>query len=102
MNRKQIADHTLPRLEQGHYENASGQLVDLEPLNRDCIAHTVCYIPDEITDILERVLAQSPAYDATDYEVVDETTLHGGHRLVTAGEFEKVGVLNFASAKNPG
>lgn len=102
MNRKQIAEHTLQLLEQGHYENASGQLVDLETLNRDCIAHTVCYNPDELTDILERVLAQSPAYDATEYEVVNETTLQGGHRLVTSGEFEKVGVLNFASAKNPG
>jgi uncharacterized protein (TIGR02452 family) len=102
MNLKQIAEHTLEVLKQGDYTNPSGHVVDLAAQSRDCIEHTVCYAPDELSDMLEDVLADSPPYGATEYEVVNETTLQGSVRLVTSGEFQKVGVLNFASAKNPG
>jgi uncharacterized protein (TIGR02452 family) len=102
MNRKLIAEHTLQLLKHGNYENASGRMVDLDSVSRGCIEHTVCYTPEELADILEAVLAKPPLDDASEYEVVNETTLEGSLRLITSGEFRRVGVLNFASARNPG
>ena len=102
MHRKLIATQTLEFLKHGTYTNSAGHQVNLQSHVQNCIAHTVCYAPDKLADNLDDVLATSPPYGATEYEVVNETTLQGSFRLVNSGEFKKVGVLSFASAKNPG
>jgi uncharacterized protein (TIGR02452 family) len=40
--------------------------------------------------------------EQTEFELANETTLQGSTRLVESGNYQHIGVLNFASAKNPG
>ena len=49
-----------------------------------------------------RVLAQPAAFAETVFEVANETTLQGSARLAVSEEDSRIGVLNFASARNPG
>ena len=50
----------------------------------------------------DRVLAQPAAFAETVFEVANKTTLQGSARLVVSEEDSRLGVLNFASARNPG
>jgi uncharacterized protein (TIGR02452 family) len=68
----------------------------------DCLAGTRCYLAEQLDEIRQEVLAQPPLYPETLFEVVNETTLEAAARVVASDMFERVGVLNFASAKNPG
>jgi uncharacterized protein (TIGR02452 family) len=50
---------------------------------------------------LEQVVAQ-PGGSATTFAVANETTLQACARLVASQRYQRIGVLNFASARNPG
>jgi uncharacterized protein (TIGR02452 family) len=100
MQLKQIAQETVAALERGFYTAPSGSVVDFMPLLKRCVAETACYNPDALTDIHEQVLARPAIAEQTEFELVNETTLQGSARL--AEQYQRVGVLNFASAKNPG
>jgi uncharacterized protein (TIGR02452 family) len=80
--------------EQGEYQAPSGDKVDIKSLVSAAVAGTVTYPPDKPT----KDSGKGP--HSTRIEVVNETTLSAGKRLIDAGC--SAVVLNFASAKRPG
>ncbi len=102
MHLKQIAAETVAALEHGNYTAPSGAEVDFMPLLKRCVEGTQCYKPEMLVSIREQVLASAPIAERTEFELVNETTLQGSARLVESRRHQHVGVLNFASAKNPG
>jgi uncharacterized protein (TIGR02452 family) len=102
MDMKAIARGTVEALEHGHYIAPDGQTVDLAALIATCLDHTQHYTPDDLARIRKQVLARPASETATTFAVVNETTLAGCARLIASQQYPKIGVLNFASAKNPG
>ncbi len=91
--RKKIGEETVLILEQGYYVSEKGTHVDV----RDEIAytkeHTVLYRPESFDEI------QIKQKYETELEVIEATSLDGAYAYLDEGH---VGLLNFASAKNPG
>lgn len=102
MDRKAIAQDTLKILEDGYYQSPEGKRVDIARELVSCIAQTKCYDLPEIEQIQKAVLAETPKFSNTVFTVKNETTLMGAEFMAQTQQFEKIGVLNFASAKNPG
>ncbi|MEM9543663.1 MAG: TIGR02452 family protein [Cyanobacteria bacterium P01_E01_bin.42] len=102
MKRKQIANETTRILEQGYYQTPSDRLVNIADELQQCLTKTQFYDPDRLEKICDRILEQSPQFEQTTFSVINETTLQGAARLSQNEEITRIGVLNFASAKNPG
>jgi uncharacterized protein (TIGR02452 family) len=102
MQREQIAKDTLVILKQGKYQSPSGRSIDLTADLRYCTEKTQYHEPDALEGIRDRVISQPAQFDATAFEVKNETTLQGSARLALGYADSIIGVLNFASAKNPG
>lgn len=102
MDRKAIAQDTLKILEDGYYQSPEGKRVDIARELVSCIAQTKCYDLPEIEQIQKAVLAETPKFSNTVFAVKNETTLMGAEFMAQTQQFERIGVLNFASAKNPG
>jgi len=102
MDRKAIAQDTLKILEDGYYQSPEGKQVDIARELVSCIAQTKCYDLPEIEQIQKEVIAKTPKFSNTEFAVKNETTLMGAEFMAQTQQFEKIGVLNFASAKNPG
>ena len=105
MDKKQIAGQTLKILEKESYHSPKGKTIDLSDDLERCIENTECYLPEDLRVIRNRQEDESePARQSeeTDFEVKNETTLEGSRRLALNEGYEKIGVLNFASARNPG
>lgn len=102
MDRKAIAQDTLKILEDGYYQSPDGKRVDIARELVSCIAQTKCYDLPEIEQIQKAVLAKITQFSNTVFAVKNETTLMGAEGMARTQEFERIGVLNFASAKNPG
>lgn len=101
MKRVAIAQETIQILERGHYFYEDRQIEMAREL-RECLENTKFYHPDFLVQIEREVLARSPRFSQTLFELKNETTLLGAERLARSQHFEKIGVLNFASARNPG
>lgn len=102
MKRTAIAQNTLSILETGHYILENGNQVDILQELASCVSNTKCYNADNLLDIQEKVLSTAPQFSNTDFEVRNETTLMGAERIARSQQYQKIGVINFASAKNPG
>jgi uncharacterized protein (TIGR02452 family) len=102
MDAKAVAQATVAALERGQYSTPDGRTVDLTALLATCLRETRCYAPDDLASIRKHVLAQSGSQQATTFAVVNETTLQGCARLSASQQYRQIGILNFASAKNPG
>jgi uncharacterized protein (TIGR02452 family) len=102
MRREQIANDTLHILEQGKYQSPNGHPIGLTADLLDCVNNTECYDPEALVRIRDQVLSRPTEFDAMTFEVENETTLQGIARLALSHEYGRIGVLNFASAKNPG
>jgi uncharacterized protein (TIGR02452 family) len=102
MRRKQIATETVALLNQGFYHSVEGRQVNLKEQMNGCLKKTLCYTPEMLNTLQEEVFSRTMPFSQTHFEVVNESTLVGAKRLVEVEEYERVGVLNFASAKNPG
>lgn len=102
MHRAQIAQETVKILEQGQYRTPQRKIVSIEAEQQACIANTEYYEPETLTAIRNDVLSEPARFDETIFELVNETTLQGAARITATGSHQRVGVLNFASAKNPG
>ncbi len=102
MRKIAIAQDTLKIMEAGYYTSPDGQRVDISQTLASCLADTKCYEPDTLSNIKQELLSQSPQFSNTEFEVRNETTLMGAERIALSEKFQKIGVLNFASAKNPG
>ena len=95
------AAETVKILEQGRYISPSGVVVNISESLQACVAGSLSFTPEQLDQIVATVLASPLSCAATAFEVRNETTLAGASRLVAEG-CRRVGVLNFASAKNPG
>ncbi|MBP0021636.1 MAG: TIGR02452 family protein [Cyanobacteria bacterium SBLK] len=102
MKRKQIASETVQVLQQGYYQTPNDRIVNITDELQQCLTKTQFYAPDRLEKISDRILEQPPQYQQTTFSVVNETTLQGAARLSQNEAITKIGVLNFASAKNPG
>lgn len=105
MNRDQraaMARQTLSLVNAGHYVAGDGRRVDIAATTQACIAGTRLWLPDELL-ALRGDLAGRPRrpHGTATFAVANEGTLSAARRLCGAG-FARVGVLNFASARNPG
>ena len=101
MDAKAIANGTIAALEAGQYTAPDGTSVAIRDLLAACVGETSYYAPADLDTIRERVLAHSGTIQTT-CAVTNETTLQGCARLVASSEYQRIGVLNFASARNPG
>jgi len=102
MRRKAIAQDTLKILKAGFYESPSGVEVNINSALVSCLSQTKCYDPDRLDRVKQEILLTDPKFSQTEFEVRNETSLSGAERIAKSQEFQKIGVLNFASAKNPG
>jgi uncharacterized protein (TIGR02452 family) len=102
MRKIAIAQDTLKIMEAGYYTSPDGQRVDISKALVSCLADTKCYEPDTLSNLKQEILSQSTQFSNTEFEVRNETTLMGSERIARSEKFQKIGVLNFASAKNPG
>ena len=105
MNRKAIAQDTLNVIKTGHYYAPTGEKVDISQDVTDCLAGTKFYEPDRLSSLQTDVLSKPAQFSSTEFEVRNETTLMGAERLARSlgqKQLKKIGVLNFASAKNAG
>lgn len=102
MNRIAIAQSTLAILKAGYYTAPSGAQVNLASEIAACVDRTQYYEPDTLSNIRQEVLSRPAQFPTTEFEVQQETTLAGIQRLTSLSQFQRIGVLNFASAKNPG
>lgn len=102
MRRKAIAQDTLKILKVGFYESPSGVEVNIDLELVSCLSQTKCYNPDSLDRIKYEIFSTTPKFSQTEFEVRNETSLSGAERMAKSQEFLKIGVLNFASAKNPG
>ncbi|MFB2935645.1 TIGR02452 family protein [Aerosakkonemataceae cyanobacterium BLCC-F154] len=102
MDRKAIAQNTLEILDSGYYQSPDGKRVDIGRELASCIAQTKCYNPEQLEQIQKEVLASDAQFSNTEFAVRNETTLVGAEFMAQTQQFERIGVLNFASARNPG
>ncbi|HKD76485.1 MAG TPA: TIGR02452 family protein [Ktedonobacterales bacterium] len=102
MDPKAIAISTIAALEKGRYTAPDGTTVDIATLIATCVGGTQAYVPDELALIRKQILARPVNQTQSTFAVVNETTLQGCARLVASGRYQRIGVLNFASARHPG
>jgi uncharacterized protein (TIGR02452 family) len=95
--RQQLARETLAALENGYYDGPTGR-VEFAEAQRAAKAGSRLYRPADAADLLRELTW--PAGPLAEVRVYQATTLEAAAQL--AAEFGRVGVLNFASARNPG
>lgn len=97
MNKKAlIAQETLEIIKTGNY-TINGFPIDIEERVNQSLTGTTLYTPESI----DNQSLQPKIKYTTSIQVFNETTLGGAKSLLSIAN-DKVGVLNFASAKNPG
>ncbi|MNJ44256.1 hypothetical protein D3C77_393000 [compost metagenome] len=108
MKRKGIAKDTVQIMEQGYYMYGD-QKISIAEAQHDSEENSLLITPDEASLILENYQAQAKqavntaneTNTVTRQRVVNQAAVGVIMELYKAGT-EKIGVLNFASAKNPG
>lgn len=99
MSLKGVAQETLNILNGGGYMNSNGEFVDISVAQRQAEENTRLYTPDELADLLSKF---SDGDGLPQIEVTDEKTQVAAERLVNESRLDHLGILNFASARNPG
>jgi len=99
MDRKEIARETLRIQEQGSYEY-EGRLIDVSREQRRSEETSLLITPERGAEWVEAVAVPSEGVQAR-RSVANEATVKAITDFAKSGR-SRVGVLNFASAKNPG
>lgn len=99
MNRKEIAQNTLQYIEQGYYE-VNGRRVDFAAEQKHSEDRSVLITPEQGETLVRACTPPAHGVQAKQ-NVVNAATVKAILDFTQAG-VERVGVLNFASAKNPG
>lgn len=97
--RQKLAQGTLDAIEQGFYKTAAGQ-VDFAAAQQAAQAGSKLYRPTCGPDVLREFDPVAAPGPPAEVRVYAATTLAAAAQLAT--EFDRVGVLNFASARHPG
>jgi uncharacterized protein (TIGR02452 family) len=100
--RARQARETVEIVDRGEYATPGGRVVRIADAVGRCLAATRLAEPDELARLRDTALSRPATFPATAIEVRNETTLAGAARAVADTDGRPVGVLNFASAKNPG
>lgn len=95
--RQQLAHDTLAALRRGSYEGPAGP-VTIAEAQRAAEAGSRLYRPADAPDLLRELTW--PAGPLAEVRTYGATTLEAATQL--AGRYQRVGVLNFASARHPG
>lgn len=98
--RMSVARDTVEVVKRGYYD-VNGKRVDIARSVNDCLTATRMIDANELYSIRDS-LVHRPGQHTTEIEVVNETTLAGLQRLASSPTIDRIGILNFASAKNPG
>jgi uncharacterized protein (TIGR02452 family) len=99
--RAALAQETLAIVDAGRYVAPDGRPVDIGDAVRAGVASTYLVLPEACEAIAARVARARPLDVDAAIELTAETTLAAARRLDGRG-FARIGVLNFASARNPG
>ena len=91
-----IADANAQIIAKGEYTTDDGAIVVVGPALEAAISGTVSHPPDGLIDV-----PRTATGHRTSFEVTAEGSLQAARRLHLAGA-ERIAVLNFASARNPG
>jgi uncharacterized protein (TIGR02452 family) len=102
MDPKRIATETLAAFETGSYLSPEGVNVEVSALLGECLSGTREYQPEQLAALLARLPYPASTGAATTFSVSPESTLQGAARLSASGEYQRLVVLNFASARKPG
>jgi uncharacterized protein (TIGR02452 family) len=102
MDAKAIAHSTLAALDAGHYTAPDGATVPIAQLVAECIGNSKSYEPDALDNIRNQALARPPLDVSPIITVSRQTALEACATLAASPEHGRIGVLNFASARNPG
>ncbi len=97
--RTEIARHSLQIIEQGYYTLENGAKVIVEEKIAHSVVQTRTYTPEDMQALKEAVLVQDKSIFNTDIEVWNCSTIEALQELAGSS---RIGILNFASAKNPG
>ncbi|TVX98655.1 TIGR02452 family protein [Cohnella terricola] len=100
MNRKEIAEETLLLQRQGFYKY-EGHRVEFAELQKHSEENSGLITPEHGQALVRESAGLLRRSQAAVYSVVNEATVKAILDFAEAGK-ERVGVLNFASAKNPG
>ncbi len=100
--RAYLAKTTLEVMEVGHYVNPRGETVAIAADMAACNAGSACFEPDTLGQMRDAVLRTPVPFTQTEFRLENETTLEGARELAADVTTGRIGVLNFASAKNPG
>lgn len=103
MDRKEVARETLKIMEQGYYEYEGKTVIFSEQMRRS-IEESLLITPEQGASLLKKyersgVISESSVKNGICVENI--STVDAILKLSKEGK-EKIGVLNFASAKNPG
>ncbi|CAF1431635.1 unnamed protein product [Adineta steineri] len=102
--RARMAQNTLATLQTGWYELPDGQRVNLEDDVKFCNDNSILYTEDDLQN-MKKSVSTTDESDIISYPKIEIrycTTLQAARFLVAEVGEDHVGVLNFASAKNPG
>lgn len=102
MDRKRIATETLAAFETGSYLSSDGGNVELSALLGECLAGTREYQPEQLAALVSQLPHPSSTSVTTTFTLSSESTLQEAARLAASEEYQRIVVLNFASAKKPG
>jgi uncharacterized protein (TIGR02452 family) len=97
--RQKLAQGTLDAIEQGFYKTATGQ-VDFAAAQQAAQASSKLYRPTEAADLLREFDQPAPVGAPAEVRVYAATTLAAAAQV--SADFDRVAVLNFASARHPG
>jgi uncharacterized protein (TIGR02452 family) len=94
------AAETVKIIEQGYYE-LNGQHHNIHAAVKDAVDNSISYVPDGFSAVLADAAHKlASSHYITHITVINGTVLEAAASMVAQGN--KVGCLNFASAKNPG
>lgn len=102
MDAKLIAEQTLAAFNAGYYTAPDGSRVNIAAPLAACVQVTREYGPDALSLIRDAALAHPASAQDTQRALTAETTLQAAAQLTASGAYQRVGVLNFASARKPG
>lgn len=100
MNRKQIAEETLRIQRQGFYDY-EGRRVAFAELQKHSEDNSELIAPERATGLVREIVTLPRLPQSASVSVANEPTVKAIMDFAASGK-DRVGVLNFASAKNPG
>jgi len=99
---KRIANETLTAFEKGSYTSSNGVSIELLSVLEECLESTRHFKQEELAT-LESLTPQQPSLGVpTTFAITPETSLQGAARLTASKNYQRIAVLNFASARKPG